>query len=142
MTPQADNGGGAHSPAANPAREFLAILARGKRVMLAVFLAVSGLVTWGALRELPLYEAESSLMVRIGREYVYRPEVGRTEIASRTPSLSEMVNSEVEILSSRDLAEQVVRELGVERLYPDIHELQEDPGIEVEIAVLRFRKAA
>jgi uncharacterized protein involved in exopolysaccharide biosynthesis len=127
--------------AENPARELLAILSRGKWTVLLVFLGVTGLVTWGTLRERPLYEAESSLMVRIGREYVYRPEVGRTETA-RTPSLSEMVNSEVEILSSRDLAEQVVREIGVQRLYPDLVELVSDEYLAAEMAVLRLRKAA
>jgi len=127
----------------NPARELLAILARGKWTVLVAFLVVTGLVTWGTLREKPLFEAESSLMVRIGREYVYRPEVGRTETA-RTPSLSEMVNSEVEILSSRDLAELVVGDIGVERLYPDILALvpQPDTHLATEMAVLRFRKAA
>jgi uncharacterized protein involved in exopolysaccharide biosynthesis len=125
----------------NPARELLAILARGKWTALSVFAVVTGLVTWGTLREKPLYEAESSLMVRIGREYVYRPEVGRTETA-RTPSLSEMVNSEVEILSSRDLAEQVVRQIGVEHLYPELLELVPDPNTAAEMAVLKFRKAA
>lgn len=123
------------------ARELLAILARGKWTVLVVFLGVTGLVTWGALREKPLFEAESSLMVRIGREYIYRPEVGRTETA-RTPSLSEMVNSEVEILSSRDLAEQVVLQIGVARLYPELVGLVPEERMAAEMAVLRFRKAA
>jgi len=125
----------------NPARELVAILARGKWTVLVVFLVVAGLATWGVLGEQPLFEAESSLMVRIGREYVYRPEVGRTETA-RIPSLSEMVNSEVEILSSRDLAELVVGDIGVERLYPDLVELVPDVHLATEMAVLRFRKSA
>jgi uncharacterized protein involved in exopolysaccharide biosynthesis len=125
----------------SPAREIVAILARGKWIVLVVFLGVTGLATWATLSEAPLFEAESSLMVRIGREYIYRPEVGRTE-TTRTPSLAEMVNSEVEILSSRDLAEQVVRELGHEKLYPELAELVSDPRVAAEMAVLRFRKAA
>jgi len=125
----------------NPARELLGILARGKWTVLLVFLVVTAGATWATLRLPPTFEAEASLMVRIGREYVYRPEVGRTESA-RTPSLSEMVNSEVEILSSRDLAEQVVRELGVRALYPEVLELEPDEEIATEKAVLRFRKAA
>src|SRR5262245_27126603 len=125
-------------PERSAAHELLAILPRGKWIVLAV---VTGLVTWGALSEQPLYEAESSLLVRIGREYIYRPEDGRTETA-RTPSLSEMVNSEVEILSSRDLAEQVVREIGADRLYPELVEIAPDAQVLTDTAVLRFRKAA
>jgi uncharacterized protein involved in exopolysaccharide biosynthesis len=128
-------------PERGAAGELLAILARGKWTVLVVFAGVAGLATWSTLRTRAVFEAESSLMVRIGREYIYRPEVGRTETA-RIPSLSEMVNSEVEILSSRDLAEQVVRELGVERLYPEIVELVADPQLAIDMAVLRFRKAA
>lgn len=125
----------------NPARELLAILGRGKWIALVTFLAVCGLVVWIVLNTKPAFEAEASLLVRIGREYVYRPEVGKTE-SSRMPSLSEMVNSEVEILSSRDLAEQVVRQIGVGELYPEILELEPDPEIAAEKAVLRFRKSA
>src|SRR5688572_21456766 len=128
-------------PEGSAARELLAILARGKWIVLVVFLGVSGLVTLGTLSEKPLFEAESSLMVRIGREYIYRPEVGRNETA-RIPSLSEMVNSEVEILSSRDLAEQVVREIGVARLYPELAEVAADEQLAVDMAVLRFRRSA
>lgn len=126
----------------SPARELVNILARGKWTVLVVFLVVSGAVAYGALSARPLYTAESRLMVRIGREYVYRPEVGRTEVGGRMPNLSEMVNSEVEILSSRDLAEHVVRELGVERLYPRLLDDGVDPDIAAEIAVGLFRKSA
>jgi len=125
----------------NAARELLSALWRGKLTILLVFALVTGAVAFGTLRTPPLFEAESSLMVRIGREYVYRPEVGRTESA-RTPSLTEMVNSEVEILSSRDLAEQVVRQLGVQLMYPDLVDLEPDPQRAAEMAVLRFRQAA
>ena len=122
----------------NPAQEFSLILKRRKGTIFFVFLIVTAVVTIGALTAPPTYNAESSLMVRIGREYIYRPEIGRSE-AARMPSLSEMVNSEVEILSSHDLAEQVVEELGVELLYPDLLELEPDPMLAVEKAVLRFR---
>src|SRR5262245_54584347 len=119
---------GVETPAggqANPARELLAVVARSKLTISIVFVLVTGAVTFGTLRTPSVYDAEASLMVRIGREYVYRPEVGRSETA-RMPTLSEMVNSEVEILSSRDLAEQVVRQIGVPILYPELAELEPD----------------
>ena len=100
---------------------------------------MTGVVAVGAMLTPFAYKAESSLLVRMGREYIYRSEVGRQE-AARTPSLSEIVNSEVEILASRDLAELVVAQLGVERLYPDLRgtgDAEQDRGK----AVLRFRQA-
>lgn len=125
----------------NLTRELLAVLARGKWTILSVFLLVTGIVTLGVLNTPPQFEAMASLMVRMGREYVYRSEVGRADQA-RTPSISEMVNSEVEILSSGDLAKQVVRELGVEKLYPEILEVEADGERAVDIAALRFRQSA
>lgn len=126
-------------PAANPALEFAAILLRRWWVILGVFAVVTAVVSVGALRAPPRYQAEASLLVRIGREYVYRPEVGRGESA-RMPSLAEIVNSEVEILSSRDLAEQVVGTLGASLLYPDVAEFEPDPELARERAVRRFRE--
>src|SRR5688572_842255 len=124
----------------NPALEVAALLARRKLTILGVFLVVTAFVAVGAARTPPMFVAESSLIVRMGREYVYRSEVGRADLA-RTPSLSEIVNSEVEILASRDLAELVVVQLGVERLYGDLLELGLDPVVTREMAVMRFRQA-
>jgi uncharacterized protein involved in exopolysaccharide biosynthesis len=142
MEARADEARPVRAAEENPARELVNILARGKWTVLLVFLIVTGVVAYGALRARPLFKAESSLMVRIGREYVYRPEVGRSETGGRMPSLSEMVNSEVEILSSRDLAEAVVRELGVERLFPKLLELDPDRELAISRGVGLFRAAS
>src|SRR5262245_39201732 len=101
--------------------------------------AATGLAVAAVLLTPPPYEADASLIVRIGREYVYRPEVGTG--TARNPSLGEIVNSEVEILSSPDLAEQVVRTLGVTTLYPDLAD-ETDPEVAVKKAMLSFRADA
>lgn len=121
-------------------REVTLVLARHRTLLLGVFSVVTIVVAVGAMCTPLTYKAESSLLVRMGREYIYRPEVGRSE-AARTPSLSEIVNSEVEILASRDLAELVVVQLGIDRLYPDMQGLGPDPELGRGKAVLRFRQA-
>jgi uncharacterized protein involved in exopolysaccharide biosynthesis len=100
---------------------------------------VSGATAVATLSTTPLFAAESSLIVRIGREYIYRPESGPDTV--RMPSLTEMVNSEVGILESRDLAESVVRQMGVARLYPDLIEQEPDPERAVARGVAAFRGA-
>src|SRR5262245_26822589 len=125
---------------ASLARALLAPLRRDWRASLALFVLVTGAVSVGVLRSPPLYEAEASLMVRVGREYAYRPEADQAE-SGRMPSLAEMVHSEVEILSSADLAEQVVRALGLARLAPEIVEREPDPELATRRAVLQFRQA-
>jgi uncharacterized protein involved in exopolysaccharide biosynthesis len=78
-------------------------------------------------------------MIKHGREFYYRAAAG-TESGGSVFTLEEMVNSEVEILNGRDLAEQVIEELGVERVYPDMLEDPEaDPAIVFAAAVSRLR---
>ena len=109
-------------------------------VILLVFAVVTGTVAFVAHVTPPTFLAKSSLMIRVGREFIYRPEVGSSQTA-RTLSIGEMVNSEIEILGSRDLANQVVSEIGVERLYPALLEEAADVQVAFERAVHRFRGA-
>ncbi len=95
----------------------------------------------------PVYEAKSTLLVKIGRENVYHPEVG-----DRSPMISinqeEVVNSEINILTSQDLIEKVITALKIENIYPEVltSSWLEDIGlrtkmIPMQAAVLKFKKA-
>jgi len=119
-------------------KSFGAILLRQRRIALLVAGVVSLLAIVGALLVQPLYTAQSSLILKLGREFLYRSEVADDE-PTKAFSLKELINSEVEILNSRDLAEQVVEELGVERLYPDIAEDEPDTELAFAKAVLALR---
>jgi uncharacterized protein involved in exopolysaccharide biosynthesis len=67
----------------------------------------------------PVYESRASLLVRFGREYAYRPEVG--EGWNWTPSsLDTMVNTEVRILAADDLKRRVAEAIGPAVLYPQL----------------------
>ncbi|GJL49375.1 GumC family protein [Candidatus Nitrospira salsa] len=100
-------------------RDILTIFFKHKRKILGVFLGTVTLVTLGSFLLPPTYEASSSLMVKMGREHIYRPEVG-----SVNPSVSfdqeRVIESELQIILSRDLMEQVINAIGIERMYPDI----------------------
>jgi excisionase family DNA binding protein len=126
------------APAAGPS--LVAMLRRGLPTIAVVSLLVTGVAAVAILIAPERYESEARLMVRMGREYVFRPEAGGSE-SSRAPSLSEMVNSEVEILSSRELAEEVVREMGVDQLYPEILDVERDPEAAIALAVPKLRSA-
>ena len=127
-------------PAPAPGPTLVAMLRRGLPTIAVVSLLVTGVVAVAILIAPERYESEARLMVRMGREYVFRPEAGGSE-SSRAPSLSEMVNSEVEILSSRELAEEVIREMGVDQLYPEILDVERDPDAATALAVPKFRGA-
>jgi len=101
----------------------------------AATLALAALVT---LLVTPIYESTSVLLLRIGRESVYRPEVGNSEsVINRDREAA--VHGEVEILLSHDLHETLIREMGAETLYPDLVADDEPPEFVLERAVRRLR---
>jgi uncharacterized protein involved in exopolysaccharide biosynthesis len=124
-------------------RDFLTVLFKRKYTILIIFFAVVVTVAVGSFLLPPTYEAKSSLLVKFGREYIYRPEVG--ERASDTRTLislnqEEVINSEIQILSSRDLIEKVITTLKVEDIYPDLVENPPRRMTPLEAAILQFEK--
>ena len=71
----------------------------------------------GALQLKPSYAAHSSLLVRLSPEYVYNPRVGDAA-RGLAPESDQVVESESQILMSAQLAERVISDIGLTRLYP------------------------
>jgi uncharacterized protein involved in exopolysaccharide biosynthesis len=122
-------------------RDFLNVLFKQKSKIIIIFLSIVITVAVISFLLPPTYEAKSSLLVKFGREYIYRSEVGE-----RTPDVrliagnqEELINSEIQVLNNRDLIGKVITALGIEKLYPD---LMHNPakGIDpLEIAISRFQ---
>jgi uncharacterized protein involved in exopolysaccharide biosynthesis len=124
---------------ANGVRDFLSVVFKHKTKIVTVFIAVVVTVTATSFLMAPVYKAESSLLVKMGREYLNRPEVGRNEPVMSL-SQEEITNSEIQILTNRDLAEQVISSLKLENIYPG---LLENPPAHVkplDMAVVKFQK--
>lgn len=123
-------------------RDFMSILFKHKQKILVVFLATVATVTVGSFLIPPTYEAKSSLLVKFGREYIYQPEVGERPQDMRLVPLNqeEVINSEIQILTSRDLIEKVITTLGMEKIYPDLVENPSEEMEPLEMAIQRFRK--
>mgnify|MGYP002401440899 CR=1 FL=1 len=100
-------------------RDILTVLLKYKRRILSIFFGTVVTVTVGSFLMRPIYEAQATLMVKMGREHMYRPEVGSTGPAISYDQ-NRIMESEIQILSSRDLTEGVLIKLGVESLYPNI----------------------
>ncbi|MGF1476089.1 MAG: GumC family protein [Geminicoccaceae bacterium] len=67
------------------------------------------------------YQAQATLLVKLGREYLYVPELADAGAKAPNPGdLEDLVNAEMQILNSRVLREKVVTEIGMERLFPDL----------------------
>ena len=128
---------------ASSPRDFLTILFKHKYTILMIFFAVVATVTIGSFLLPPTYEAKSSLLLKFGREYIYRSEVG--ERGSDTRPLiplnqEEVINSEIQILTSRDLIEKVIASIKVENIYPDLAEDPPKTVTPLEAAILIFEK--
>jgi uncharacterized protein involved in exopolysaccharide biosynthesis len=103
----------------NGTRDILNVLFKHQRKIVATFLLIVGGVGLYTFLSTPLYEATASLLIKVGREYVYRPEVGE-ERPQLQLNREDLVNSELEILTSRDLAAKVIDTVGIDRLYPGL----------------------
>ena len=104
-------------------RDSLTVLFKHKYKILITFLVTVAVVTAGSFLIAPSYEAKSTLLVKFGREYLYRPEIGErnADIRSLIPlNQEEVINSEIQILSSQDLIEKVIKTIKVENLYPSL----------------------
>ena len=123
-------------------RELLAIVFKHKVKIVTVFFAVSLVVTIGAFVIPPAYEAESSLMVKIGREYLSRSEIGSSDKMPPVMSLSqeEIANSEIQILTSRDSIEKVISALKLENVYPKLREETSPKSSPMDSAIALFSK--
>ena len=91
-----------------------------KRIGAAVLLGL--LLTLLVVAAMPKkYTAEASLLLRLGREYVYTPETGDPSTAQPLPyDREQTLVAEAKILSSRDVLEGVVSKIGVANIYPSI----------------------
>ncbi len=69
----------------------------------------------------PLYESSSSILLKVGRENIYVPpqRAALDSVPVVDSNLETQMNSEVEILKSRSLIEQVLTRLGPTSIYPE-----------------------
>ena len=94
-------------------RDFYYILFRHKWKVMFFFLAVVVTVAVGTLLSTEIFKAEAKLMIRIGRENVSLDPTATTgQVISIGQSRDSEINSELEILKSRELAGKVVDALG------------------------------
>lgn len=124
-------------------RDFLNILFKHKAKVLVIFLTTIAAVTAGSFLIPPTYEAKSTLLVKFGRELIYRPEVGErsTDTRSIVPLNEEVINSEIQILTSQDLIEKVINTVKIENLYPNLIGNQPGKIPPMAAAIHKFEKA-
>lgn len=123
------------------AREILTILAHDRKRLMLAFLLPAVLAVTIAVMAQPRFEASSSLLAKLGREYLYQPEIGNGGGPGLSFGREEMLKSELAIITSRDLVAKVVAEMGIERLFPALSpERDINEARRFETAILNARE--
>jgi uncharacterized protein involved in exopolysaccharide biosynthesis len=100
-------------------RTLLTMAVHVRRRMAIAFIVPLLLAALVCLLMPPVYSATASLLVKVGREFVYRSNVGPPPATSpSTIQHAEIVASNIEIMTSRDVQEATIRDIGIGRLFP------------------------
>ena len=115
-------------------RDILDVIFKRKSQVLLFFLAVILAVAGGTFLIRPVYEASAQILIKMGRESIFVP-AGRDANPIINYNREELINSEIEILKSRSLAEKVVLMMGPTVLYEKLKD--SEPGIGIIASVKR-----
>lgn len=97
-------------------RDWIGLLWREKWLMLIVFILISALGIVFAITLQKNYTATARLSILLGQEYVFTPRVGAAGEGA-APKQEQIVQSEVEVIKSTQVAERVIRKIGLDRLF-------------------------
>ena len=100
---------------------MLTAFSQKARIML-IFFCVIALSIVIAVQIQPDYKAKSSLLVLLGTEHTFRPAAGQQFTNSGGVDAEQVLRTEASILGSDDLHRTVIREIGIEKMYPKLFE--------------------
>ncbi len=103
-------------------RDIVRIGRRHYRMMLVTIVACLLMAVAATLLIKPVYQSDSVIIVKFGREFIYRSEVGdnSAQPIPTSASTEELLNTLVQLLLSRDIARATLAAVGAEKLYPDL----------------------
>lgn len=101
--------------------DFATLLWRERFLMVAIFAIILVLGVAAAMTMKTSYEANSSVLVRLGQEYVYEPRAGDAGRGA-VPDSDQVIQSETEILGAAALKQRVIDRLGLAHIYPKMAE--------------------
>ena len=118
--------------------DTLTIFFKNKYKFLLTLISTLCIIAIGLIYTIPIYEAKASILVKFGREYVYDNLSSDTKHPSNYFDRDNVINNELEILSSRELIEEVITNYSVHRLYYDIYEQYATPQDRTTYATDKF----
>ena len=117
-------------------RDLLTIVFKHKsKIIVTSILIFVGAIIF-ALQIPKIYEAKSTLLVKFGREFLQRPEAGAGTGFSIPPET--IMRGEISILTSKDLLNTVIKNVGIETLYPGLNKMPAGKTTPEQIAAQSF----
>lgn len=118
--------------------DILTIIFKNKFKFLLTLVSTICVIVIGLIYTTPIYEATVSILVKFGREYVYNHYANDAKHPSNYFDRENVINNEIEILSSRELIEEVLTSYSVDRLYFDIYQQYPDQRDRLTHATEKF----
>jgi len=120
-------------------REALTLAFRCKRRIALAFIIPPVLALIVGFAMTPIYGANSKVLIKSGREFVAQTDAATSNPMAPSSTMQESINSEIEILTSRDLLLAVLHEVGIARVYPKIAAAPPGKMSTDDAAVLAFQ---
>lgn len=121
-------------------QEIVKMLFKQKLTILVVFVVTSSVVTYGVLVSKPVYQARSSFLVKPWKDDTRLGIGGNGQGMNLMLSQDELVNTEIQILTGRDLASKVISTLTLQKLYPDLAKTKTQDDA-MDAAIEQFSKS-
>ncbi len=102
-------------------KQYLGIIYRHKLIILVLFASIMFTLLVGLYLWPETYEAKAKVLVKVGRENISMPALAPATQQQLIASLGlrkEDINSEIEILRSRVILEDVINKIGTDTLFP------------------------
>ncbi len=122
-------------------REVISILFKEKHALIGTFLIVTLVIFGLSFLMSPKYEADAKFIIKSGREFQNRPDPGQQAATLPYLTKQEIMNSELEILSSNDLAQETITRIGLEKLYPQLKTDADENSRAMDSAIKLFKKS-
>lgn len=110
-----------HSQRHTALLEILTTLFHDSWRIAAVFYLCLGITVLASFLPSKKYTSDAALLLRLGREYLYKPEVGESTPGSPVAyDRDQILMAETKILTSREIKQAVIDKMGVAQIYPKL----------------------
>jgi uncharacterized protein involved in exopolysaccharide biosynthesis len=118
-------------------REILTVLFKHQQEIIGIFIFFTILSLIVPMMMTSVYQAESSLLVKVGREHLNTQEIG-DQVPRISFDVKTLIEPEIVILRSRDLIEKVIENIGLEKIYPKFSKNDSSLINPLETAIIKF----